>query len=284
MIKGVLKTIYKSVSDLIRPRLIAQLVEVQVDDLLKGRKALVTGGGGGIGFAIAKAFLKAGADVVICGRNEEKLKAACEQLSAFGRVAYLRADMTKISTFDTVINDAVSKIGGLDLLVNNAGVNGGRFDATDEIEFDKIIETNLKGYFFMSRSFAKYMIQHKKTGNILNVASSSSMRPAISAYTLSKWGVRGLTLGLAKSLITHNIVVNGIAPGQTATPMLHIDPDEDISLPQCPAQRYALPEEIANFSVYLVSKAGSMIVGDIVYMTGGAGLVSYEDIKYDLNF
>lgn len=284
MIKEFLKSIYKRLSDLTRPRLIAQLVEVQASDLLKGRKALVTGGGSGIGYAIAKAFLKAGADVVICGRNEDKLKIACEQLSAFGNVAYVKADMMKISTFDTVINDAVSKIGGLDLLVNNAGINGGRFDATDEIEFDRIIETNLKGYFFLSKSFAKYMIYRKQTGNILNVASSSSLRPAISAYTLSKWGVRGLTLGLAKSLIAHGVVVNGIAPGQTATPMLHVNPNEDISLPQCPAQRYALPEEIANLAVFLVSKAGRMIVGDIIYMTGGAGLISFEDIKYDLKF
>ena len=117
-------------------------------------------------------------------------------------------------------------------------------------------------------------------GNILNIASSSALRPAISAYTLSKWGIRGLTLGLAKALSPYGITVNGLAPGPTATPMLLGDDTENITNNGNPIGRYALPEEIANMAVILTSTMGKTIVGDIVYMTGGAGLITYEDMDY----
>ena len=124
------------------------------------------------------------------------------------------------------------------------------------------------------------MIENHINGNILNLASSSSIRPANSAYAISKWGIKGLTLGLAKMLIKHNIVVNGIAPGPTATPMLMKDGDNSISLPQNPSGRYVMPEEIANLAVILVSSMGRMVVGDIIYVTGGAGVITYDDVNY----
>ena len=118
-------------------------------------------------------------------------------------------------------------------------------------------------------------------GNILNIASSSSLRPAVSAYTLSKWGIRGLTEGLAKMFVRNGIVVNGLAPGPTATPMLGKSDYSDIKLPSSPIGRYALPEEIAAMAVFLCGPMGRTIVGDIVYMTGGAGIIEINDINYD---
>ena len=113
----------------------------------------------------------------------------------------------------------------------------------------------------------KYMKENQIRGNILNIASSSSLRPAVSAYTLSKWGLRGLNMGLAKALSPYGITVNGLAPGPTATDKI-------------PLKRYIMPEEIANMAVFLVSDMGRSIIGDIVYMTGGAGVVTYEDMNY----
>lgn len=124
------------------------------------------------------------------------------------------------------------------------------------------------------------MKDNKIPGNILMVASSSSLRPAASAYTLSKWGLRGLTLGLARTLAPFGIVVNGIAPGPTATPMLLAEGEDNIYHPKNPAGRYAMPCEIANMAVMLVSNMGRMIIGDIIYMTGGAGLITNEDMNY----
>lgn len=264
-------------------------VSVKVETLpdnkrLSGRCALITGGTSGIGFSIAQAFLNSGASVIITGRSEERIQSALGRLSndkAFGYVL----DNTKVETFDDVFTqmkkDVLSKgIESIDILVNNAGVNcKGMPDAT-EADFDKVIETNLKGVFFLSQLFGKYLVQNNIKGNILNIASASSLRPADSAYTVSKWGIRGLTLGLAKSLGKNGITVNGIAPGPTATPMMVGDGCNNMFLDRIPLGRYILPEEIANMAVILVSDMGRSIMGDIVYMTGGAGLLTFDDMKY----
>ena len=165
--------------------------------------------------------------------------------------------------------------------MNNAGVLGAHISNATEEEYDSVLDTNLKGPFFLSKLFGAYLKQNGIEGNILNIASSSSVRPAASAYTLSKWGIRGLTLGLAKAFAPYGIVVNGLAPGQTATPMLLSSKSEgDLFSPNVPLERYALPEEIANMAVILVSNMGKSIMGDIVYMTGGAGLLSNDDMNY----
>ncbi len=132
---------------------------------------------------------------------------------------------TQVSTFEKTFDDILSEVkvagvNGIDILVNNAGVNyKGMPDATEE-EYDKVLDTNLKGVYFLSQMLGKYFVTNNIKGNILNIASASCIRPADSAYTVSKWGIRGLTLGLAKTLAKYGITVNGIAPGPTATPMM----------------------------------------------------------------
>ncbi len=254
------------------------------NELLKGRCALITGGTSGIGFSIAEAFLNSGASVIITGRNEERLRKACDSLSAKGQVKGYVMDNTNVSSFDTIFNKILSDWGGqnIDILVNNAGVQGAEYPNADEQGYDLAMDTNLKACFFLSQLIGNYMVKEGINGNILNVCSSSSLRPAISAYTLSKWGLRGLTLGLAKSLISHGIVVNGIAPGATATPMLNKNNDSDMSYVHSPIGRFILPEEIASMAVHLVSDMGRSVVGDIVYMTGGMGLITFDDINYNV--
>ena len=124
------------------------------------------------------------------------------------------------------------------------------------------------------------MVANNIRGNILNIASASSLRPADSPYIVSKWGIRGLTLGLAKSLGKYGITVNAIAPGPTATPMMIKEGQTNLELDRIPLGRYIMPEEIANMAVILVSDMGRSIMGDIVYMTGGAGILTYDDVNY----
>ena len=254
-------------------------------EYLKGRCALVTGGTSGIGFSIAKSFLDAGASVIITGRNTERIKAAIEQLNEKGKVYGIALDNTKVSEFDGKLSGILSIIQKdgiqcIDILVNNAGVNFKGMPNATEDEYDKVMDTNLKGAFFLSQLFGKYFIKNNIKGNILNIASASSLRPADSAYTLSKWGLRGLTLGLAKSLGHNGITVNGIAPGPTATPMMIKGDNPNMVLERIPLGRYIMPDEIANMAVFLVSEMGRSIMGDIIYMTGGAGLLTYDDVKY----
>ncbi len=259
-------------------------------NLLDGRTALITGGTQGIGFAVADAFVKNNAAVVITGRNLERINTALNALKSGNpgksdKIFGIVMDVSKPELFDAKIDEISRLIGGqkIDILVNNAGIMRGSFENATENDFNEVLNTNVKGTFFLSRTMAKYMVKNKIAGNILNVASSSSLRPAISPYTLSKWSIRGMTMGLAKSLIKYNIVVNGIAPGPTATPLLVNPMQESISCKESPSKRFATSQEIANMAVVLTSDLGKMVVGDIVYMTGGCGNLTYDDINYDIN-
>lgn len=259
-------------------------------NLLENRVALITGGTSGIGFEIAKSFLNAGATVIITGRNQDKINECCILLKELNlefktRVYGIELDNSKVESFENKFNNILKMIENkkLDILVNNAGIlQGDSFSKIKPDDFDLVLDTNLKGIYFLSQIVSNYMVENNIKGNILNIASSSSLRPAISPYTLSKWGLKGLTLGLAKTLAHHDIVVNGLAPGPTATPMLIKDNYDGIELDNIPSQRYTTSQEIANFAVVLVSPLSRTIIGDIVYMTGGAGNLTVDDIEYKL--
>lgn len=265
----------------------AEISMLPLNQLLSNRIAIITGGSSGIGFSIAQAFLNSGASVVITGRNQEKLDLACSKLNLktnSGNKAYgITLDNTDINTFESKFAQIQNLFPNqhISILVNNAGVLGGEISIVKESQYDDILNTNLKGCFFLSQLFGKYLIKNDIKGNILNIASSSSLRPASSAYTISKWGIRGFTLGLAKNLAPYGITVNGLAPGPTATPMLSKAKDDNLYFANNPIGRFALPEEIANMAVILTSNLGKTIVGDIIYMTGGAGLITFDDIKYN---
>ena len=263
----------------------AEVISLCSSELLIGKNAIITGGTSGIGRAIAIAFIRAGATVVITSRNHEKVIRCTEEMEIETRTRKIygvELDNTMVGTFSDKVNEIAQILPNhnIDILVNNAGINGGTFKTCSEEEYARVMDTNLKAAFFLSQIVSNYMIENKIRGNILNIASSSSLRPATSAYTLSKWGIRGLTIGLAKTLIKYGIVVNGLAPGPTATPMLIKNGEDDISLANNPSGRYAMPEEIANMALVLTSGMGRMIVGDIVYMTGGAGTITIDDINY----
>lgn len=257
-----------------------------MNDLLKGRTALITGGTCGIGKAIASAFLNAGANVIITSRAKEKAEAIAKELGSNypEQIAIgIELNNDKVDSFKSTFNSLLSVIGNnkIDILVNNAGVRGGRWGATSLSEYEQVMDTNLKGAFFLSEIVARYMKENEIHGNILNICSASSLRPANSAYCLSKWGMRAFTEGLAKTLIPYDIVVNGIAPGPTATPMFGMKSSDDLLASAQPNNRFTTVEEIADMAVIYVSDMARTIVGDIAYMTGGAAVLTYDDNKYD---
>lgn len=257
-------------------------------NLLDGRCALITGGTSGIGLAMVISFLRAGARVFFTGRSQDKIDKALavikENVPNDSVVSGIVLDVTDNGKIESEFSRLFSEY-KIDILVNNAGVIGKSFPYVDCENFDKVIDTNLRGAFFCSQEFAKNLKRYypNQHANILNISSSSSLRPGISPYTLSKWGIRSLTLGLAKALAPHNITVNAIAPGPTATPML-IKEGESLEFNNSPISRYILPEEVANMAVILVSPLCQAVVGDTLFMTGGAGVITFEDINYTISF
>lgn len=271
-VKKVLKLL-----NLVRSKKIVPIITpVDKEKILDGKVALITGGSSGIGLAIAESFTKSGCKVVIAGTRKEKLEAARKTINS-ENLATIVIDVTDIQSLQQKVEEVANVFGKIDILVNSAGAHHThQFEDMPEAEFDKIMDTNVKGTFYMCQSVIKYMKKNKIQGHILNVSSSSALRPATGPYHLSKWAITGLTKGLASLYYKDGIIVNAIAPGQTATPMLDVDKSEDISNGYAFAGRYIMPEEIASLATMMVSSLGDMIVGDTYYMTGGSGVVTYE--------
>lgn len=245
--------------------------------VLANKVALITGGSSGIGFSIAKAFLDSGCKVIIAGTKEEKLKNACEKLES--GIQYIVLDVRNISVLPDLIRQAAQLFeeNRIDILVNSAGIhNTKNFVDMDEEEYDRIMDTNVKGTFFLCQAMGNYMIESGIKGHILMLSSSAALRPANSPYQMSKWAIRGFTLGLAATLQPYGIVVNAIAPGQSATPMLGKKETDNIDHGRAISGRYIMPSEIAPLAVFMVSDLGNMIVGDTVYLTGGSGVITYS--------
>ncbi len=179
---------------------------------LQGKIALITGGGSGIGFAIAQCMIQAGAKVVITGRREQMLN---EAVSALGENAfYLVNDVTDLERLEDLVDQVETEIGAIDILVNNAGINMKKFavEVTDE-EFSRIVNTNLNAVFALTRACAKRMLPRKK-GSILMISSMAAYYgiDRVVAYTASKCGVEVMVKGLAMEFSTQNVLVNANAP------------------------------------------------------------------------
>ena len=243
---------------------------------LTGRLALVTGGGSGIGLAIARAFGQAGARVVLNGRTPERLDAAVAGLRAAGHQAAVRAfDVTQEHAVSEGLAEIERAEGPIDILVNNAAINLRKpFDEYSLAEWRSVHLTNFDGPFLVTRGVLPAM-KARKRGKIVNLCSLASDlgRPSIVAYAASKGGLKMMTRALAVELAPHNIQVNGIAPGFVKTEMnAALVADREFSAwvaRRTPAGRWAEPAEIAGAAVFLASGAADYVTGHLLYVDGG---------------
>lgn len=246
---------------------------VNMKKILEGKTAFITGGTSGIGYEIAKVFIDHGAKVAICGTNETKLNKAIVGLGTGNVVGYI-LDVSDVVAVNRQVTDIVNKLGHIDILVNSAGVVGGTsFNKVTEEEYDRIMDINVKGTFFVSQVVSDHMISNGIKGHILNISSAASIRPAWMPYQMSKWTIKGFTMGLADTLLPYGIIVNAIAPGPVATPMLNKNENDSIWKDEQPSHRYATASEIANMAVMMASDFCNLVVGDTLYMTGGSGVI-----------
>lgn len=236
----------------------------------EGKVALIGGGSGGIGLAIAKSLQESGCDVVIAGTNEKKLSSIKSETG----LDIIVMNYSKPESFDDVIKEVVLRHGKLDIFISSVGVHTENVDfwAMNPDEFDRVMNINLRGVFFACQSVGKYMKDNHIKGSILLVSSSRGSEPAFSPYGISKWGLKGLTEGLGKMLIPYGINVNAIAPGSTATPLLGVKEGDSITSNENGMNRLIMPDEVATLAKLLVSDAGKMIDGETIHISAGRGI------------
>jgi NAD(P)-dependent dehydrogenase (short-subunit alcohol dehydrogenase family) len=236
--------------------------------------AIITGGGSGIGLAIAERFVSAGILTIIIGRDQQKLAAARQQLGE--NCHPLVHDLNDLPSLPALVEQIISRYGRIDILVNNAGINMKKEfqDVTDE-EFDYILHTNLRAVFALSREVVKTMLP-RRSGNIINISSMASKYgiPKVIAYTASKAAIEGMTRAMAVELSPEGILVNCIAPGFIATDMsakaLNSDPERKQKVfSRTPLGRLGDPGDIGNAALFLASGQASYLTGVVLPVDGG---------------
>ena len=244
---------------------------------LGGKVALVTGAQQGIGQAIALAFAREGADVgvnYLDDRNAAE-KVVQEVRGAGRRAVLVQADVAQASGIDAMVSQVVGELGGLDVLVNNAGVYPRvPFLEMRERDWDLVLDVNLKGGFFCAQAAARAMIAARRRGSVINMASQA-IRGAVRGvhYSASKGGVVAMTRAMALELAPHGIRVNAIAPGLTDTAQPRYGNTEDelaVMASAVPLGHMAQPEDIARVAVFLASDDAAHMTGQTVHVNGGS--------------
>ena len=247
---------------------------------LEDRVVVVTGGSRGIGLELAGDFLEQGAKVVICGRKQENLAAAVEKLGGGGRLLAMPAHVAREGDVENLFETAVRHFGGLDILINNVGMNllaASVVDA-DLPVWNKIIEGNLTGAFLCSRKAARIM-REKKRGKIVNISSLAGTKasPGMGIYGVAKAGLEMLTKVLASELAPFNIQVNAIAPGVVRTdfskPFWATPAVCEQIVKAVPAGRIAETADLVPIVLLLASGCSDYITGQTIMVDGGASVI-----------
>ncbi|MEP5729717.1 MAG: SDR family oxidoreductase [Sulfitobacter sp.] len=240
---------------------------------LAGKTALITGSSQGIGYALAKGLIDAGAKVILNGRDTEKLATAA---NALGKdVATLAFDATDHAAVRNAVDGYEASTGPIDILVNNAGMqHRTELENFPADAFEKLLQTNVASVFHVGQAVARHMID-RGTGKIINIASvqTALARPGIAPYTATKGAVGNLTKGMATDWAKHGLQCNAIAPGYFDTPLnaaLVADPEFSAWLEKrTPAGRWGNVEELVGACVFLSSAASSFVNGHTLYVDGG---------------
>lgn len=243
---------------------------------LDGRLALITGSSAGIGLALARGLAEAGARVVINGRSPDKVAEAAAALASAGHTVHeVPFDVTDAAAVESAVADIEQRIGPIEILVNNAGIQRrGALEAFADETWRELMSTNLDSVFYVARAVAKRMIPRRR-GSMINICSVQSElgRPTIAPYTASKGAVKMLTKGMAIDWGPHGIRVNGLGPGYFATELNQaLVADETFSAWLCdrtPLGRWGEVDELVGAAVFLASDAADFVTGHVLYVDGG---------------
>ena len=238
----------------------------------KGKTAVVTGGSRGIGRAICLKFAENGADIAfLYAGNTVKAEETLQELESLG--AKVKAYQCNVADADEVaetVKEITKDFGGIHILVNNAGITKDKLvPMMKTADFDTVIDTNLKGVFYMTKGVYPLFLK-QKSGKIINISSVSGLmgNPGQANYAASKAGVIGLTKSVAKELASRGVCCNAIAPGFIATEMTE-DFKNDALVDAIPMKRFGEGEEVANLALFLASEHSDYITGEVIRIDGG---------------
>jgi glucose 1-dehydrogenase len=240
---------------------------------LSGKKALVTGAGMGIGQGIAIELARGGADVAVHYAHTEPQETVREIQASGRKSATVHGDLSKAGECERVVEEAASSLGGLDVLVNNAGVTRALdFLETDEATYDEMFDLNMKGYFFCARRAVPFMLE-AGGGSIVNITSIHGFAgfPRHAAYAATKGAINAFTRELAIELADRGVRVNAIGPGLIEVPRYFDTPGytTEFGNTLVPAGRIGYPKDVAPTAAFLASDAADFITGQVVYVDGG---------------
>ncbi|MEM7540624.1 MAG: SDR family oxidoreductase [Pseudomonadota bacterium] len=245
---------------------------------LEGKTALVTGGSRGIGYMIAHGFVSRGVKVYISSRKADVCDAAARKLGELGDCVSIPADISKIEEIDKLVALVAAESSGINILVNNAGATwGAKLDEFPEAGWDKVLNTNSKGIFFLTQKLLP-MLESAATkenpASVINIGSIDGLHTSLFenfSYGASKAAVHHMTKVLATHLAPRSITVNCIAPGPFATDMMApmIEQMEETIVGQVPLKRMGGPDDIAGLTTLLASRAGAYITGTVIPLDGG---------------
>ena len=250
----------------------AQITLSSPNEVLKDRNIVVTGGSRGLGFFLAKKCIDEGANVVLTARNEDCLKESASRLGE--RCKYSRLDMSDASSFSRFFEKAEAILGcdKIDSVIGNAGmtiIENSFLNVTEE-SWNKQIDLNLKGNYFFIQEFVKYLLRKPDTkGNVVIVASERGLRSAEIPYDISKVGVKNFVQGIAPTLVTKDIRINGIATGACCTDIKDFDENANLYRFLQVNQRLYKPEEVAEVVNFLLSDFSSCISGEVIACDNG---------------
>lgn len=245
----------------------AQIHCLSPNERLKGKNIIVTGGGRGLGFAMAKKFAAEGAKVLISGRNEDTLKKSASEIGC----AYMQLDVSRPDSFREFMRQADITLGGVNCLVSNAGISlheKGFLDVSQE-QFDTQVATNLRGGFFLAQAFIELTRNTQGPKKILFTSSETGMTVDERPYGLTKAALNSLVQGLAYRYVNESYRINAIAPGVTVSDMVGGSADGDLRRSDGVTHRYYLPEEVAEVASFLLSDASNCLNGQILVCNEG---------------
>ena len=241
--------------------------------MLKNKKILIVGASRGIGEAIALGTAAEGARLVLTGRNIETIAEVAEKIRAAGGSAEcLEWDVSDVEKAPEIMSRACEIMGGLNVVINNAGVIGREpFLHITEEDFDRIFSINVKGVFFCMQAAANFFLENNDgevKGKIVVISSECGHQPCAHPYGISKWSVMGMCQGYGKALFKKGVVVSNIAPGPVTTAMMKWSEGQPADFPSA-FGRMAYPNEIADLAVFLASDKSNRIAGQPIYINGG---------------